>query len=182
MKKWKLDKYFKLGMLWTFLKMGISSAEYGIEKICTIMKQRLKQKHKIKNSKNIEEKQQESNQNHVHEATYARTLDNNSMVEAETCIEYSNQQINAMLRKSKFDLNDPQISEYELEQARLQNQILSYQQVQNMLKDRLAVTTNKEELIKLKQELAKTQFGIQDLLAKFNNPARYEEQSEKVKK
>ena len=155
--------------------IGISILDYGIETVYTIMKQKLKRQNKTIASKNIEKNQKEPNQNHVHEVTYARTLENNSLVEAETCVEYSNQQINAILERFEVDSTNQQISKYELEKARLYYQILTYRQAQNMLKDRIATTTNKEELRILKQKLTKKQFMLQDLVAQSQ---KYEEASE----
>lgn len=100
------------------------------------------------------------------------------MVEAETCIEYSRQQLDELLNKFKA-LKD--LSEYKLEFTRLLYRILTYNQDISRLKNQIAVTQNKEEQSRLKKKLIKIQFNLQDDIVEYNHLIENTGKNEKVK-
>ena len=168
---------FVHGGLWLKLiymvgaNLGVSLAGLGIKKVHATFKRGFSHNKSLSNLPNECDKQQDYNHNSVRDITDVRTLDPDSVVEI---VSYSDQQIDAILKKSGMDLKNQQIPKYEIGKIALCYQILVYRTSQNMLKNQIATTINKEKLRSLKQELMKKQLELQDLLTQLQ---KYEEVS-----
>ncbi len=148
--------------------VAIICVEVGIGKIHDL-KQRLKNKKEFQNLQNTDGYQQDNIRDIVRDVTYAKELESNHIIEVDTCIEYSDTQINSVLTSSDIQLEDYTF-------------IMLYQIEQNQLKDAIAVTTNKEKLRELKQELIKVQFQLQDVLARYHNLRLHETEFKSFRK
>lgn len=163
---------FASGSIWIkilYMILDISCVEIGIRSIYNVLKQKSKIKKMRQNLQSIDAYRKKDIHDNICNVTYAKELESDHIVEVDTCIEYSDTQINSALTSSDIHLEDYTF-------------IMLYQIEQNRLKDAIAVTTNKEKLRELKQELIKVQFQLQDVLARYHNLRLHETEFKSFRK